>query len=181
MPFLPKPISDPRISPDGNRVVLDIRNEVDRGDVWMLDLSRAALAPLIDLGNERHPIWSPDGSRVLFASLGSGSGDFRLYSQASDGTGAPDPLIRGGIVQFPLSFSPDGKYLLTRGMGGPNWNLNLLSMARSPVSRRWLPMSSSKRTAKFHRTADGLPTGPGHVTEGRVRAPVFRMWRRAAG
>ena len=130
----PKTYMYPRISPDGTRVALDIRNDVDWGDVWVLDLHRAALAPLMDRGNERHPIWSPDGSRVLFATIGSGATDFRLYSQASDGTGAADPLIQGGSVQFPLSFSPDGKYLLTRGMGFPRWNLNLLSMADRRVS-----------------------------------------------
>jgi serine/threonine-protein kinase len=134
LPVPPKTYIYPRISPNGTRVVLDVRNDVDSGDIWMLDLQRAALSLLVDLGNERHPIWSRDGSRVLFATIGSGPSNSRLYSHASDGTGAPDPIIPGAVLQLPLSFSPDGKYLLTRAMGFPNWNLNLLSMADRRVS-----------------------------------------------
>ena len=101
-----------------------------------------------------------------------------FYSQASDGTGAPDPLIRGGVLQFPLSFSPDGKYLLTRGMGVPSWNLNLLSMSNTPCLAAGFRSSSSKRRQKSPRTADGSPTRPGTLHGEMLSAPVLECGER---
>lgn len=126
---LPTPPSGylyPRISPDGKRVVLDIRDHRDLGDIWLLDLERSSLTRIIDRGNDRHPVWAPDGQHILFAS--DHDGKSHIYSQVLDRTGSPELLMQNEAtnVHFPQSFSRDGTRLILRQMGA-NWNVKLFS------------------------------------------------------
>ena len=77
---LPPGTFAPRLSPDGRRVAFDTFD----GSVWIADLANLAAARRFGAG--RFPMWSPDGSRLLFA----GPKGFQLFWQASDGSGAPE-------------------------------------------------------------------------------------------
>jgi len=60
----------PRISPDGNRVIFNRPDENGGNrDVWMVEIDRAVAARLTtDPANEWSQTWSADGRRILFAS-----------------------------------------------------------------------------------------------------------------
>jgi serine/threonine-protein kinase len=61
----------PRISPDGTRVALDIRDE--ESDVWIWDLMRETLTRLtVDPALDGVPLWTPDSRSIVFASHRSG-------------------------------------------------------------------------------------------------------------
>ena len=50
-----------RLSPDGTRVALDVRDE--QNDIWIWDLARQTLQQLTnDPGSNRSPVWTPDGN-----------------------------------------------------------------------------------------------------------------------
>ena len=103
----------PRISPDGTRVALDVRDEDN--DIWVWDFARAMLtrltfSPQIDV----FPTWTPDSKRIAFSADQASRGV--LSWQAADGTGSVErltdvPTDRG---QAPGSFSPDGTSLVFR-------------------------------------------------------------------
>jgi Tol biopolymer transport system component len=120
----------PRISPDGTRVALDIRDQ--ENDIWIWDLARETLTRLTsDPGLDAEPVWTPDGRRLLFSSTRMGVAT--LYEQAADGTGTADRLTTSTIQ--PTSVTPDG----TRVVGSatpPNtqWHV-VLSPLASPASR----------------------------------------------
>ncbi len=51
----PRPYTSPRVSPDGNRVALQIDE-----DVWVHDLALGSQTPLtFDPGRDRVPLWTP--------------------------------------------------------------------------------------------------------------------------
>ncbi len=103
----PRAYAIPRISPDGTRVALDIR---DQGmDIWIRDVGRETLTRLTsDPGVDQIPVWTPDGRRVIWTSQRSGTGNPNLFWQAADGTGAAERLTTNPLPQFPTSVAPDG-------------------------------------------------------------------------
>ena len=78
---------EPRLSPDGRRLVLTVGPFAD-GDLWIYDLDGRPSIPLAVEGDNRFAVWSPDGARVAFTSNRGGSYD--LYIVGSDGSVA-DP------------------------------------------------------------------------------------------
>jgi Tol biopolymer transport system component len=101
----------PRLSPDGKRVAIDGRDQ--ESDIWIWDLARETLTRFtFDPAQDTHSVWTPDGQRVLFRS--GRSGQFNLFWQAADGSGAVERLTESPNNQFPGAFSPDGTRLVFR-------------------------------------------------------------------
>ncbi len=102
----PRAYASPRLSPDGTRVALDIRDL--NNDIWILDLARKLLTPLnVDPAYDMSPVWTADGKRIIWTSSRGGSNP-NLYWQAADGTGAPERLTTNVLAQFPTSLAYDG-------------------------------------------------------------------------
>jgi hypothetical protein len=80
--------SNPHFSPDGTKLAVDIFDG-RQTDVWIYEWARDTFSRLTsDPGPDEFPIWTPDGSRVTFASgRATGSLPFNLYAQRADGTG----------------------------------------------------------------------------------------------
>ena len=105
----PRTYTIPRLSPDGTRVAVDIRDQ--ENDIWIWDLTREGLTRLT-FGREvdSNPVWTPDGRRIIFSS--SRAGLPNVYWQPADGTGTADRLTTSQNVQSPSSISPDGTSLV---------------------------------------------------------------------
>ena len=99
-----------QLSPDGTRIVLDIRDQ--ENDTWIWDLARQTLQRLtFDAARNRGAVWSPDGVRVAFSREIDGSEE--IYWQAADGSGTAEALTEGsGVPMFPVDITPDGTTLL---------------------------------------------------------------------
>jgi len=98
--------SVPRLSPDGTRVALEIRDQ--ENDIWVWDLGHETLTRVtFDPGFDRAPVWMPDGRRLVFSSQASGATG-ALFWQAADGTGRAERLVLGPNVQLPTAVSRDG-------------------------------------------------------------------------
>jgi serine/threonine-protein kinase len=103
-----------RISPDGARVALDVRDQTN--DIWVWDLKRHTLTPLNrDPAQDMSPVWTPDGSRLLWTSTRASSTTPNLFWQASDGTGPVERLTTNATNQFPTSIAPDGSHVVVFG------------------------------------------------------------------
>ncbi len=100
-----------RLSPDGTRVALDIRDQ--ESDIWIWDLGRQTLTRLtFDPRTDGFPVWTPDGKRIVFGSERAGAGN--VYWQAADGTGTVERLVTSPNPQLPTSIAPDGKSLVVQ-------------------------------------------------------------------
>jgi eukaryotic-like serine/threonine-protein kinase len=95
----------PRLSPDGKRVAFWSADQDD--DIWIWDLRRKIVRRLtLDASQDRFPVWTPDGRRVIFTSNRSGA--HNLWWQAADGTGSAARLTTSNSAQFPTGITPDG-------------------------------------------------------------------------
>ena len=101
----------PGLSPDEKRVVVDDVDSQGNRDVWIIELgrgnpSRFTFDPAIDVA----PVWSPDGSRIVFAS--NREGTLNLYQKPASGAGKEELLLKTDLAKFPLDWSADGRFLL---------------------------------------------------------------------
>ncbi len=101
----PGAYSYPRLSPDGTKVALAIFAGGSQ-DVWVYDLRRDALMRLTFGGVNNFATWSPDGRFIAFSNVGHG-----LFWAGADGARPPQALTESKVLQYPWSFSPDGKLL----------------------------------------------------------------------
>jgi serine/threonine-protein kinase len=106
LPAPPREYQYPRLSPDGTRVAVSTLDEEQ--DLWVWDLRRTTLTRLtFEPGGDSLPLWTPDGSRLVFASARAG-GVSNLYVQAADGTGSAIRLTEGEYPTFATSITADG-------------------------------------------------------------------------
>jgi serine/threonine-protein kinase len=113
----------PRLSPDGTRVLLDIRDQDN--DIWLWDLRRKTLTNVTrNSALDRFPVWAPDGKQFVFES-NRDRGMSVIYRQTADGTGDAERLSDDDAEQqTPNSMSTDGKQLVI----DRNFDLMLLSL-----------------------------------------------------
>ncbi len=111
---------DPRVSPDGHRVVV-ARIVKGNSDVWLMDGTRTQRVTF-DAAVDRSPDWSPDGRRIVFHSARTGAGD--LYQKLMGGAGMEELLVASDQIKTPTSWSADGRFLLYHSVEG-TYNIDL--------------------------------------------------------
>ncbi len=101
----------PRLSPDNQKLavsMLDLR--ATNYDVWVYDLSRGVPSRLTFAPSlESNPVWSPDGTRIVFGSDRQGA--MHIYQKAANGTGGEETVLEADANETPMSWSRDGRYL----------------------------------------------------------------------
>src|SRR5262249_20822519 len=103
------------LSPDGKRAAVEVYGASGNWDLWMIDIARNVPSRFtFDPGTDMFPVWSPDSSRLTFASdRGKAPGFMSLY-QKNAGTSSDERLLysRPDLVSVrPFDWSPDGKYI----------------------------------------------------------------------
>jgi tricorn protease len=95
----------PAISPDGQTIAFSYH-----GNLWKVAATGGTAVPLT-LGSAHNtmPVWSPDGSRIAFASDRHGNLD--VFVMPSEG-GEAKRLTLHSADEIPTSFTPDGKAVL---------------------------------------------------------------------
>jgi Tol biopolymer transport system component len=112
LPVAPGDFAAGRMSPDGTRMALVVAS-VENIDVWISDVARGTLSRLTTSpGLDSNPMWTLDGSGVVFAS--ERSGEWALYRQSVDGRGDAEQLLEipESADLSPDSWTPDGTKLV---------------------------------------------------------------------
>jgi serine/threonine-protein kinase len=99
------PYRAPRLSPIGNQ--LAVTREDANDDIWILDLDRDVLKRFTRGNDSMHPVWTPDGTRLLFAA--EFDGQKNIFWKRIDGSESRERLITSTHRQEPSSVSPNGK------------------------------------------------------------------------
>ena len=108
------------MSPDGRRVAVQ-RAVGDNTDLWLVDGGRTSRLTF-DADVDVRPSWSPDGTRIAFASSRTGSMD--LYQKLASGDGVDERFVASDQVKTPSSWSADGRFLLFNSTD-PQANIDL--------------------------------------------------------
>ena len=153
---------DPILSRDGTHLALEIQDPGQgSGDVWTVDLARGAFTRISSLpGYETTPVWSPDRSRVAYAS--DQSTIPHIFVNGATGGGEATLFINSRARAFPQDWSPDGKYVVYSmngdTTGGDLWLFDVATKATTPLLQtpfnegwarispdgKWMAYASSK-------------------------------------
>lgn len=131
-----RPYAMARLSPDGARIALDVRDQ--QNDIHIWDVPRRTLSLLNrSIGQDMSPIWTPDGRRVLWTSTRHG-GNPNFYAQPADGSVAASRVTTNVSNQFPTSFTPDGKTVVLFGARGTQTDIFTVNLNEQNPQQRSL-------------------------------------------
>lgn len=86
--------SNPRVSPDGRKVALEVFGDGTAVHIWIMDAETGAATQLTFDGEEnRYPVWTADGRDILFTSKRGTSRS--IYRKAADGSGEERLVLDG--------------------------------------------------------------------------------------
>ena len=122
-------------------------------DIWILDTSGRSSRLTFDPAVDTNPLWSPDGTRIVFSS--NRLGPFDLYWKLTSGAGNEELLLKSDDTKFALDWSSDGQFVLYQDI--------------APTTQRdlWaLPLSGDKKPISVVQTnfneAQGKISPDGH-------------------
>jgi serine/threonine-protein kinase len=125
----------PRLSPDGTQVAFT-RLEADQSDIWTLELGGGGVQRLTFGGNNRDPIWSRDGTHILFQSARAGAPAIFMQPARRPGVEATqltEPA--SGEAHSPDAWSPTSDrflYSVKRGDEFSVWTYSLQDRKSAP-------------------------------------------------
>ena len=118
-----------RIAPDGKRAVMVKSTSSAESQLWLVDLARGGAVPL-STGPGRHddPVWSPDGTQIVFG--GNAEGPMNFFIRTVDDTSPPRLLYRSDVLfKNPVGWSPDGRWVVVNQVDpGTSQDIWLLPM-----------------------------------------------------
>ncbi|MGC2421096.1 MAG: protein kinase [Candidatus Acidiferrales bacterium] len=114
----PGPYSSPALN--GTRIAVSVGEHGAR-DIWVYDMKRGTESRLTaSSADNLNPLWSADGSRIVFTST-RGGGQYDIYEQAANGLGTAEPILvsrdQSKVVD---DVAPDGRYVIYDTAGGVN-------------------------------------------------------------
>jgi len=102
----------PQFSPDGQKLAVasfDIR--AGSADIWLYELARNVPTRFtFDPASDVAPIWSPDGSTIIFSS--NRKGPYDIYQKAFTGAGSEEVLLESDETKTANSWSADGRFIV---------------------------------------------------------------------
>jgi Tol biopolymer transport system component len=129
------PFRPPSLSPDGRRLALTRGEGLGRSDIWLVDLERNVPSRFTFDGGTSRPVWTPDGTRIIYSANRKGVADLFQLDARSGGTGSGEILLESGVDKNVQAISPDGRVLLfgQAAQGNPEiWALPLVG-ERTPI------------------------------------------------
>ena len=163
IPALPRAFASPRLSPDGTRIAVEIRD--GEPTVWIWDLRRKVLQRLsTGAVMERNPLWAPDGRLIVTSNR---DGVPNMYRLAADGSSTAERLTSSPWGQYASSISRDGsRVFLTQLSPYPDITLFTSATGRAELvvkegrtpdispSGRWLAYQSASPLGEPRRSEE---------------------------
>lgn len=180
------PFGDFQLSPDEKDVCIEINDDaLSTADLWIYDFETNIRTRFtFDPSNDYDPVWSPDGSEIIFCS--DRTGQYDLYRKAVTGGEDERRVYESAGEKHAYDWSPDGRYVLFQETDSTQvtsvWALDL---EQGKASRVTEPGTHTTRRPSFS------PDGRWVVyaaTEG-TRRPVYvqsfpnagRKWQVSSG
>ena len=120
----PADYSQLTLSPDARRLAIErVDPKTGTPDIWLVDLSQGTTSRFTSHpAGDYCPVWSPDGSRIVFASNRLGGEGTDLFSRTSSGAGEEDLLFQSDAIVFANDWSSDGRFIIYQALDSTTKN-----------------------------------------------------------
>jgi Tol biopolymer transport system component len=182
----------PDLSPDGKRAAIH-RHDPDGGDIWIFTTGQTTPSKFtFDASQDNSsPVWSPDGTRIAFASRRNGK--YGLYVKLADNTRNEELVTEAERAMTPMSWSGDRLVYWTSDpkTAGDIWTVPLsgdkkpLAILHTQADERnpqvspdgkWMAYSSNE-TGRSEIYIRQFPEGSAKI-QVSVSGGIFPRWRR---
>jgi Tol biopolymer transport system component len=141
---------NPALSPNGRYLAFDrVMPQTGARNVWVADLERNVTSRLtFSTAVDAAPVWSPDGTRIVFNS--SREGPQHLYVKAIGAQGAEHKIGEFSSFANPSSWSPDGRIIaIQRVSPATRSDLWILTLGAKNELRPLLATPFDERQPRF--------------------------------
>jgi len=158
-------VSNPQISPDGQRVVytrgwIDEVNDRRESSLRIMDADGSRDRHLVDGSGAA---WSPDGTRILFTAAGEPRGS-QLFVRWMDAEGAVTPVTRLENGPSNARWSPDGNWIAFTSRVSDKADFAGVDLPSRPEGAQWEREPKVVERAAYKRDGIGyVDTGWTHV------------------
>jgi TolB protein len=187
---------DPDIDASGQWLVFASTRHAARPDLYMKSVTGRAVTQLTsDPAGDVQPAFSPDGTRVAFASDRAGSWDIWALEIIA---GRPVQITRDAGHEVHPSWSPDGRFLVYSAVPerGGEWELWIVDLSRPATKKsigsglfpRWSPTGEAIAFQRARRRdsqlfsiwtvmlIDGEPLRPTEIVSAPDHALITPAW-----
>ncbi len=134
---------DPRLSPDGRRVLV-----TRDGDVWIYEIDSGRASRLTRNGSSLMGVWSPSGTQIAFSAMTEGR--LQAWVASADGSGEPRQITHDGMVVHVDSWSPDARTLSVHDHR-PNAIIRMIPLDPAESPRVFVDREGQSEGADFAR------------------------------
>ncbi len=123
--------NNPRLSPDGKYVAVDIRSANSAGDIWVFEVGRSGGTRITSGGGREFGAeWTPDGRELVYSNEDP---FYHLYRRAADASRPAQMLLGNPFDHYTGAVSRDGKLFafVLATPGGELWTVPLQGEAKA--------------------------------------------------
>jgi Tol biopolymer transport system component len=188
------------LSPDEQRLAFSrVDPQTGAQDIWTVNFAQGTTSRFTSSPAPEHfPVWSSDGTRIVFSSSRLAGGGNDLFLKASNATGEEELLLRTGATNVATDWSADGRFILYQALL-PRTNYDLWALplegdrkpivlvktdfseedARLSPDGRWLAYTSDESGRQEVYVRPFLrPGGSQVISTSGGRNPMWRRERR---
>ena len=127
LPFEPRSFFMMDLSPDEQRIALEVQGDDGEWDIWIYEIERGGSQVLLTTeGSNENTVWSPDGKWVFFGS--DRGGNYDIWKRRADRSLDAELVLDTEADVWPASISSNGEMLLFDSGLFPNQDVGMLAL-----------------------------------------------------